>query len=95
MTARDRRHTNIYIDGNTVRKLEAAPDYRVQREEQRREAKRRNRHVARKNQEHEMQMTRGYVAFLSFAALITALVSVAYIQIQSTVTSRMKNIAAL
>lgn len=40
-------------------------------------------------------MDRGYVAFLTIAALMTALVSAAYIKLQSEMTGRLKNIAAL
>ncbi len=93
---RESKTSYTYIDGNTVRKLEAAPDYRRQQEEKRRqEIQRRNKQVARRNREKAMQMSRGYVAFLSVAAIVTALVSAAYIQLQSDVTSRMKNISSL
>lgn len=97
-----RKHTNIYIDGNTVRKLEAAPDYRRVQEERRRqeeqrrqEIRRRNKKIARRNQEKAMRMDRGYVAFLTMAAMVTALVSVIYIQLQSDVTSRTSRISRL
>ena len=44
--------TQTYIDGNTVRKLEAAPDYRREQEEkQREEIRQRNRRMAQKNEE--------------------------------------------
>ena len=94
--------SRIYVDGNTVRKLEAMPDYRRQQEEERRreeqrrqEIQRRNKQAARRNSEKAMQMSRGYVVFLSFAAMVTALVAVAYIQIQSDVSSRLKNISTV
>ena len=94
--------SRVYVDGNTVRRLESLPDYRKQqeaerrREEQRRqEIQRRNKQVARRNSEKAMQMSRGYVVFLSFAALLTALVAVAYIQIQSDVSSRLKSISTV
>ena len=93
---RQRVTTNIYVDGNTVRRMETAPDYRREREEKRqREIRRHNEHVARRNQERALHMNRGYVVFLTAAAMMTALVSAAYIQLQSELTSRLKNIATL
>lgn len=93
---RQRVMTNIYVDGNTVRRLETAPDYHREREERKqREKRRHNEHVARRNQERALHMDRGYVAFLTIAALMTALVSAAYIKLQSEMTGRLKNIAAL
>ena len=93
---RQRLMTNIYVDGNTVRRLETAPDYHREREERKqREKRRHNEHVARRNQERALHMDRGYVAFLTIAALMTALVSAAYIKLQSEMTGRLKNIAAL
>lgn len=65
--------TQTYIDGNTVRKLEAAPDYRREQEEkQREEIRQRNRRMAQKNQEksahigiwvmwHFIRIAAGYV----------------------------------
>lgn len=95
--AEKKKYSNvIYIEGNAVRKMEAAPDYRGEEEEKRRRAiKRKNQHTARRNQERALRMNRGYVAFLSLAAMVTALVSVVYIQLQSDVTSRLRNISAL
>lgn len=93
---RQRVTTNIYVDGNTVRRLETAPDYHREREERKqREKRRHNEHVARRNQERALHMDRGYVAFLTIAALMTALVSATYIKLQSEMTGRLKNIAAL
>ena len=95
----DRRQhvqTRTYVDGNTVRKLEAAPDYRREREERiQREIRRHNEHMARRNKERALRMNLGYVLFLTTAALVTALVSVAYIRLQSDVTGRMRRISAL
>lgn len=94
--------TRTYIDGNTVRKLEAAPDYRREQEKRReqeerrqKEIRRHNKHVARRNQERALRMNMGYVLFLTLAAAVTALVSAVYIQLQSDVTGRMRRISAL
>ena len=90
---------DIYIDGNTVRRMEAAPDYRREREERIRrerelEEKRRQR-VARRNQEKAMRTSKSYVIFMTMAVLVFGVVSGMYIRIQSDVTARMKTIATL
>lgn len=95
-----------YIDGNTVRRLEAAPDYRSvererkERERQRREKEReaelrRKKRIARQNQEKAMRMSRGYVVFLTMAVIVAGVFAGAYIKLQSDVTTRMNHIASL
>ncbi len=85
-----------FVDGNTVRKAEAIPDYRKeQREREREEERRRRQKAIRRNQERELRMNRGYLVFLSAAVAITCLVSAAYIHIQSDITTHMNNISAL
>ena len=54
-----------YEDGNTVRRLEAAPDFhdeRTKRKEERRisEQKRRRRRAARRNRERALKMNAGW-----------------------------------
>ncbi|MGN0353006.1 MAG: hypothetical protein ACI4ES_15275 [Roseburia sp.] len=89
----------FYVDGNTVRRLEAAPDNRRElerrREEERQEELRRKKRVARRNQERALQMSRGYVAFLTVAVIVSGIFAGTYIKIQSDITNRMKNIASL
>ena len=87
-----------YVNGNTVRKLNAQPARKErpdlqQTEEQQRKKLRRN--AARRNRERALYMSRGYVAFLTVCVSIVAVASVALIQIQSEVTQRMENIATL
>ncbi len=92
----EQKKYNTYIDGNTVRKTRAVPDprqERIRREEEERRA--RNRRIARRNQERELRMNRGYLIFLSAAVGITCLVCAAYIQIQSEITTHMNNISSL
>lgn len=88
-----------YIDGNTVRRMEAAPDYRREREErirrEREQEEKRRQRVARRNQERAMRMGKSYVAFMTMAVLVFAAFSGMYIRIQSDVTARMKTIASL
>lgn len=99
--SRVRKHAGneFYVDGNTVRRLEAAPDNRRElerrREEERQEELRRKKRVARRNRERALQMSRGYVAFLTVAVIVSGIFAGTYIKIQSDITNRMKNIASL
>ncbi len=87
-----------YEDGNTVRRLEAAPDYnneeRRRRKEERRisEQKRRRRRAARRNRERALKMSAGYVAFLSVCVLAVAIASAAYVDLQSGLIIRQRSI---
>lgn len=42
-----------------------------------------------------MEMSRGYVAFLTVCVLITAMTAVLFVRMQSQMTTRMKNVANL
>lgn len=89
---------SYYVNGNTVRKLGAEPvrkeriDRRQLEEDQQR---RRRKNAIRRNRERALYMSRSYVAFLTVCVGIVAFAAVSLIQIQSQVTQRMKNIAAL
>lgn len=95
--ARERRdyYTQTYIEGNTVRRMEAAPDYRRKREEQREAERRRQRNIARRNQQRLAHMNRGYVAFLSMAVVLTVIVCAMYIRLQSDVTNSLATISTI
>ena len=89
-----------YVNGSTVRKMEAMPARQPQQrpdqkisEEQKRKKHRKN--AARRNRARALYMSKGYVAFLTICVGIVAFASVALIQIQSQVTQRMENIANL
>lgn len=88
---------NYYIHGNTVRELEApARQNRRTREEIEQAKKRKNRrNAARRNRQRAMEMSRGYVVFLSVCVVIIAISAVAFVKLQSQVTYRMNNIASL
>lgn len=95
---RERRgnYKHSYIEGNTVRKLEAAPDYQREQEEKKREAeRRRNRRVARRNQERVSHMNLRYVVFLTLSLLLVGGSSVVYIQLQTNITGHLNTISAL
>ncbi len=96
----------FYIDGNTIRRLEAAPDYRSverkrreqerRRQEEEREAmQRRKRRAAMKNREKALRMNRGYALFLMTAVALLVGFACGYVKLQSDVTTRMNHIASL
>lgn len=88
--------SEVYVDGNTVRRMEAAPDYRREREEQKRQEERmRKQRVASRNQERVAHMNRGYVAFLAFATALIAGAAAMYVNLQSSINVHMKTISAL
>ncbi len=91
---------NYYVNGSTVRQMEAMPVRQPQKrpdrrqlEEQKRKKHRRN--AARRNRERALYMSKGYVTFLTLCVAIVAISAVSLIQIQSQVTQRMEHIATL
>ena len=87
-----------YVNGSTVRKINAEPARReridrTKIEEQQQKKRRRN--AARRNRERALHMSRGYVAFLTLCVGVIAFAAVALVQIQSQVTQRMEHIATL
>lgn len=90
---------DYYIDGNTIRRAETAPDYRRERRERiRREqeaAQRRRQRRVRRNQEQALRVSKSYVAFLTMAVLVFGGVACMYIAVQSDITARMKTISKL
>ena len=88
-----------YINGNTVRELEESQPIRRQRrsrqeiEEANRRKSRRN--AARRNREKALTMSKGYVVFLSVCVFASAYAAFSLVQIQSQVSQRMRNVAAL
>ena len=87
------------VDGNTVRRMEAMPDYRKERrdrqEREREEELRKRRRAAARNQEKALRMSKSYVVFLTMAVTVFGVFCGAYIKLQSDVTARMKAIASL
>ena len=78
----NRNRAAYQVDGNTVRRMEAMPDYRKERrdrqEREREEELRKRRRAAARNQAKALRMSKSYVVFLTMA-----------------VTARMKKIASL
>lgn len=91
-----------YTEGNAARQLEvmpAMPDYREEIKkrklaEEQAESKRQKR-VARVQQERALRANRRYAIFLTMGAVIFAIFAGAFINIQSENTTRMKKIASL
>lgn len=88
-----------YVNGSAVRELETQPLRRPERPERRKieeeQRKKRRRNAARRNRERALHMSKGYVLFLSACVVAVAVSAVSLIQMQSQVSQRMKNIAAM
>lgn len=91
--SRENLRNRAYIEGNTVRKL--APVPREKREQAQRRNKQQMNFAARRNREKAMQMSFGYVAFLSIISMAAVFVCAAYIRLQSDITSRLNRISVL
>ncbi len=89
-------HTDhrTYIEGNTVRKLETLPEYAPKEREERKREQRVDR-ATRANRQRALQMGPGYVMFLAVAVVITLGIGALYVQLQSDITGRMRNVSAL
>lgn len=85
-----RNEYNTYIEGNTVRK--AAPE----RSYERTVPKKQHRPVSaavRRNRAKALYMDAPYVAALTIAAVCTLFLCINYIQLQSSITAKVKHIA--
>lgn len=93
------RNRAYQVEGNTVRRMEAMPDYRQERRDrqqrEREEELRKRRRAAARNQEKALRMSKSYVVFLTMAVTVFGVFCGAYIKLQSDVTARMKMIASL
>lgn len=81
-----------YVYGNAVRKGNGVPSTKQDAVPGR--AKKVSRQV-RKNRNQALHMSAGYVVFLAVAAVAALLVCTRYLQLQSELTYRSRNIAAL
>ena len=90
------QESNVYVYGNTVRKLEIAPEIQPERRNEKEEREyRKAKNAVRKNREKAKQMNPAYVMFLTIASMVTFMVCFHYIQLRSEMTAQIKNIAAL
>lgn len=102
MTARKRRpgyasvNRGVYVDGNTVRKLNRTvrPARPADPERKRRADSRRSRAVKR-NQAKALHMDGAYVFGLTVAVIITLFLCVNYLQLQSSITTKINRVEDL
>jgi len=95
----NRNRAAYQVDGNTVRRMEAMPDYRKERrdrqEREREEELRKRRRAAARNQEKALQMNLFSVLLLTVAVICTLYICVSYLKLQSSVTARLNHIESL
>lgn len=84
------RKQNVYVYGNTARRLEVVPELEPRTPEHRIP-----KNTIRKNREKARHMNPAYVMFLSVACVVTFVVCFNYIKLRSEITGRIENIAAL
>ncbi len=77
-----------YVYGNTARQVQNAPTQSARREK---EVSQR----VQKNRSKALHMSKGYVLFLAAAAVVALFACVQYLQLQSEVSNRSKNITYL
>ena len=86
--------SQVYVEGNTVRKFDTLPQMQ-QQEESRREQQRRVNRQAKANSQQALGMSFSYVFFLTLASVLTVAVFAIYIQLQADNHNRMSHIASL
>ena len=90
--ARDNRMANnrnqYYIQGNVVRRMDAARELEGQ-------PQKKISNTVRKNRERAKHMSAGYVLFLCMALVVTGIILVNYIGLQSDITNSVKHISSL
>ena len=88
---------NYYVNGNTVRELDTPvrPQRRSREEIEQVQHCKSRRNAARRNRQRAMEMSPGYVMFLTAGVLVIAMAAVSFVNLQSQITSRMRNIANL
>lgn len=84
------RKQNVYVYGNTARRLEVVPELEPRKPEQRIP-----KNTIRKNREKAKHMNPAYVMFLATACVVTFVVCFNYIKLRSEITGRIENIAGL
>ena len=92
VNARERRKTayrnSVYVQGNTARRLQAAPD--IQSTPVKKISNR-----TRKNRERALHMNIGSVLFMAVAMTAAGLILTWYLTLQSAITNSIKNISRL
>lgn len=97
-TARSRRMPTArteYVTGSTARKIAVPQQEEVRRERERRQRSLNHTVTVRRNQEKALQMDLPYVVILTVAAICALYLCVSYLQLQSSIAARIKNIEKL
>lgn len=81
------RNRDVYVYGNTVRKIDVEREWETAPQRQVQPSVRKNRDKAR-------HMSAGYVIFLAVAMCAAALILVNYIQLQAELTNRTRSVAS-
>lgn len=79
--------TNRYVYGNTARDLRPV--------EKNIKPVKRLSNSARRNRERDLNMTFGFVAFLTAAMVVTCILCIKYIQLQSAMTEHVKTVSKM
>lgn len=87
-TSRSQGQVRTYVDGNTVRKLQEVPARKAERKSSVSTA-------TRQRRERALQMNLSYVVFLAVAAVVTVMVCINYLQLQSRNTTYQKTVTSL
>ena len=110
MTARRSRENvrnarGMYVDGNTVRRLQEVPERNIpavrgtQDRRQRKTTKASSAHAVSRetmrNRQKAMSMGRGFVFFLVVISVAVLFCCVNYLQLRADITGRIKNVAVL
>jgi hypothetical protein len=91
---RTNQSKTAYVDGNVVRRFEPARRAREEAYRELEEKRMRSLH-ARRNQEKALQMSFPFVLFLAAASIAAALICFQYLQLQTSISSRMDHIEQL
>ncbi len=87
-TSRSQGQVRTYVDGNTVRKLQEVPAKKAGKKSSVSTA-------TRQRRERALQMNLSYVAFLAVAAVVTVMVCINYLKLQSRSTTYQKTVTSL
>lgn len=91
-TAQNTDHRQIYIDGNTVRRLEEAPE--VIPRQSRRVIETERKSLRRKSRQQYIQSLM-YVAFITGMIVVMGCILIGYVNLQADITKRRNHISSL
>ncbi len=90
-TPKSTNNRQIYIDGNTVRKLEEIPEVMPRQPRRQVETERK---IRRRKKRVSLQSIM-YVAFIAVSIAVVGLVLIGYVNLQADITNRMNHISSL